>query len=390
MKKIHLKRKIANRIATGHPWIFANEVEKIEGTPEAGAIVDVYFHDGKFAGKGYFNQGSQIIVRLLTDDKKAEINDEFFLNKIRQCWTYRQKLGYTENCRLVFGEADGLPQLIIDKFNDYFVIQTLALGIDVWKPAIVKALNTVFKPKGIFERNDVPVRELEGLPQQKGFLSQPFDTKIIINENGLKFHVDLENGQKTGYFLDQQDNRRAIQNIVKGVDVLGAFTYTGTFEIHAAHYGAKSVLGLDISDNAVQQANKNAELNGLQNIVRFEAANAFDVLKQWSKEDKRYDVVMLDPPAFTKSRANIQKAITGYKEINLRGMKLLKPGGFLVTSSCTNLVQPELFLQIIDMAAKDARRKIRQVIFQTQSADHPIIWHMENTHYLKFLIVEVM
>ena len=390
MKKVHLKRKIANRIASGHPWIFANEVDKIEGSPEPGAVVDVYFHDGKFVGKGYFNQQSQIIVRLLTHDKKVEINDEFFLNKIKQCWNYRQKLGYKENCRLVFGEADGLPQLIIDKFNDYFVIQTLALGIDVWKPAIANALQKVFSPKGIFERNDVPVRELEGLPQQKGFLSEPFDPKIIIDENGLRFHVDLENGQKTGYFLDQQDNRRAIQNIVKGADVLGAFTYTGTFEIHAAHYGAKSVLGLDISENAVQQANKNAELNGLQNIVHFETANAFDVLKQWSKEDKRYDVVMLDPPAFTKSRANIQKAITGYKEINLRGMKLVKPGGFLVTSSCTNLVQPELFLQIIDMAAKDARRKIRQVSFQTQSADHPIIWNMENTQYLKFLIVEVV
>lgn len=389
MKKVHLKRKIANRIAGGHPWIFANEVEKVEGSPEVGAIVDVYFSDGKFAGKGYFNPQSQIIVRLLTHDKKVEINEEFFLNKIKECWAYRQKLGYTENCRLVFGEADGLPQLIIDKFNDYFVIQTLALGIDIWKPALVKALQTVFKPKGIFERNDVPVRELEGLPQQKGFLSDPFDTKIIINENGLKFHVDIENGQKTGYFLDQQDNRKAIQKIVKGADVLGAFTYTGTFEIHAAHYGAKSVLGLDISENAVQQANRNAKLNGLQNIVRFETANAFDVLKQWTKEDKRYDVVMLDPPAFTKSRANIQKAITGYKEINLRGMKLVKPGGFLVTSSCTNLVQPELFLQIIDMAAKDARRKIRQVTFQTQSQDHPIIWNMENTQYLKFLIVEV-
>ncbi|MGZ5192253.1 MAG: class I SAM-dependent rRNA methyltransferase, partial [Flavisolibacter sp.] len=258
------------------------------------------------------------------------------------------------------------------------------------KPAIVKALQTIFKPKGIYERNDVPVRELEGLPLQKGFLSDPFETMITINENGLKFHVDIENGQKTGYFLDQQDNRRAIQHIVKGAEVLGAFTYTGTFEIHAAHYGAKSVLGLDISENAVKQANKNACLNGLEKIVKFETANAFDVLKQWTKEEKKYDVVMLDPPAFTKSRATIQKAITGYKEINLRGMKLVKPGGFLVTSSCTNLVSPEMFLQIIDMAAKDARRKIRQVSFQTQSADHPIIWNMENTHYLKFLIVQVL
>ncbi len=389
MKKVHLKRKIAARIAGGHPWIFANEVEKVEGNPEPGAIVDVYFFDGKFTGKGYFNDKSQIIVRLLTQDKKAEINEDFFLEKIRQCWNYRQQIGYTENCRLVFGEADGLPQMIIDKFNDYFVIQTLALGIDLWKPAVVKALETIFKPKGIYERNDVPVRELEGLPLHKGFLSAPFDTSIIINENGLKFHVDVENGQKTGYFLDQQDNRRAIQHIVKGADVLGAFTYTGTFEIHAAHYGAKSVLGLDISENAVNQANRNAALNGLEKIVRFETANAFDVLKQWTKESRRWDVVMLDPPAFTKSRANIQKAITGYKEINLRGMKLVKPGGFLVTSSCTNLVNPELFLQIIDMAARDARRKIRQVTFQTQSQDHPIIWNMENTQYLKFLIVEV-
>ncbi len=389
MKKLHLKRRIAQRIANGHPWIFANEVEKVEGDPEPGAIVEVYFGDGKFAGKGYFNPQSQIMVRLLTQDRKAEINEDFFLQKIRQCWDYRQRLGYTENCRLVFGEADGLPQLIIDKFNDYFVIQTLALGIDIWKPALVKAIETVFKPKGIFERNDVPVRELEGLPQQKGFLSQPFETKIMIEENGLRFEVDIENGQKTGYFLDQRDNRRAIQHIVKDAEVLGAFTYTGTFEIHAAHYGAKSVLGLDISESAVLQANRNAVLNGLESVVRFEQANAFDVLKHWGKDGRQYDVVMLDPPAFTKSRATIQKAITGYKEINLRGMKLIRPGGFLVTSSCTNLVPPELFLQIIDMAAKDARRKIRQVSFQTQASDHPIIWNMENTHYLKFLIAEI-
>ncbi|MGE5519155.1 MAG: class I SAM-dependent rRNA methyltransferase [Candidatus Dadabacteria bacterium] len=389
MKKVFLKRKITNRIASGHPWIFANEVAKVEGNPQDGSIVQVYYFDGKVAGQGYFNQQSQIMVRLLASDIKEEINDAYFYRKIQECWRYRQSLGYVENCRLVFGEADGLPQLIVDKFNDYFVIQTLALGIDVWKPAIVKAIEKIFSPKGIYERNDVPVRELEGLPQQKGYLSEPFDTNIVINENGLKFNVDLENGQKTGYFLDQQDNRRAIQHIVKGAEVLGAFTYTGTFEIHAAHYGAKSVLGLDISENAVQQANRNAMLNGLGTTVKFEVANAFDVLKQWGKESRSYDVVMLDPPAFTKSRANIEKAITGYKEINLRGMKLIRKGGFLVTSSCTNLVQPDLFKQIIEMAAKDARRKIRQVTFQTQSSDHPIIWNMENTHYLKFMIIQV-
>jgi len=389
MVQVLLKRKISPRIANGHPWVFSNEVDKVSGSPSGGEIVEVFTHDKKFIGKGYINPKSQILVRLLTREKQDTINEEFFINRIRQCWEYRKKIGYTENCRLVFGEADSIPQLIIDKFNDYFVIQTVALGIDLWKPAIVKAINQLFKPKGIFERNDVPVRELEGMQQQKGFLSGEFDTKIIINENGLKFYVDIENGQKTGYFLDQQDNRRAISNIVKDAEVLGAFTYTGTFEIHAAQYGAKSVLGLDISDNAVKQATENAALNNLQDIVQFKTANAFDVLKQWSKEGKKYDVVMLDPPAFTKSRETIQKAITGYKEINLRGMKLVRPGGFLVTSSCTNLVSPEMFLQIIDMAAKDARRKIRQVVFQTQSADHPVVPGIETTQYLKFLVIEV-
>jgi len=388
MTKVYLKRKISQRIALGHPWIFNNEVEKIVGPVTAGDIVEVYYADEQFAGRGYINPASQIIVRLLTR-KKEDINADFFLLKIKEAWTYRQKMGYTENCRLIFGEADGLPALIIDKFNDYFVIQTLALGMDMWKPAIVDALNSVFHPKGIYERNDVPVRELEGLTQIKDYLSAPFPTEITINENGLQFYVNIETGQKTGYFLDQQDNRRAIQHIVKDADVLGAFTYTGTFEIHAAHYGAKSVLGIDISENAVAQANKNAALNKLDHIVKFEAMNAFDVLKAWGKEGRKYDVVMLDPPAFTKSRSNIQKAITGYKEINLRGMKLIKNGGFLVTSSCTNLVSPELFLETINMAAKDARKRIRQVTFQTQSSDHPIIWGMENTHYLKFLIVEV-
>lgn len=390
MSRVFLRRKIAPRVQNGHPWIFMNEVDRIEGSPAPADIVEVYTHEGKWIGSGYYNPQSQIVIRILSREKGQPIDATFFKDRIRACWQYRQQTGYTENCRLVFGEADGLPQLIIDKFNDYFVIQTLALGIDRWKPVIVEALQEIFSPQGIYERNDVPVRELEGLPQQKGFLSAPFDTKIIITENGLKFYVDLANGQKTGYFLDQQDNRTAIRSIVKYATVLGAFTYTGTFEVHAAHYGAKSVLGLDISASAVEQANENARLNGLQDRCIFQAANAFDLLKQWTKEGKQYDVVMLDPPAFTKSRATIQKAITGYKEINLRGMKLVKPGGFLVTSSCTNLVPPPLFLEIIAMAAKDARRKIRQVYFNTQSADHPIVWEMENTQYLKFLIVQVL
>lgn len=390
MMKCFLRKKIGDRVINGHPWIFGNELGDSEGTAEPGDIVEVYSYNGSFVGKGYINPASQIRIRLLTRQKEDVIDDKFFARRIREAWEYRKQLGYVENCRLIFGEADQLPALIIDKFNDYFVIQTLALGIEKWKPAIVTALHKIFSPKGIYERNDVPVRTLEGMEQIKGFLTEPFDTNIIINENGLKFHVDIENGQKTGYFLDQQDNRRAIQHIVKGADVLEAFCYTGTFSLHAAHYGAKSVMGLDISENAVATARRNAELNGYSDICKFQAINAFDALKLWVKEGKRYDTVILDPPAFTKSRENIQKAITGYKEINLRGMKLVKPGGFLVTASCTNLVPPDLFLKTIEMAAKDAHRTLRQVCWQTQASDHPILWNVPNTQYLKFLIVQVL
>ena len=389
MAKFFLRKKIGDRVISGHPWIFANELGDSEGTFEPGEIVEVYSYNGSFVGKGYVNPASQIRIRLVTRHKNEKVDEGFFYNRIKEAWDYRRSIGYTENCRLIFGEADQLPALIIDKFNDYFVIQTLALGMDIWKEAIVEALERIFKPKGIYERNDVPVRELEGMPQQKGFLSAPFDPQIIINENGLKFHVDLENGQKTGYFLDQQDNRRAIQHIVKGADVLEAFCYTGTFSIHAAQYGAKKTLGLDISENAVNAARRNAELNGFSDVCSFDAVNAFDVLKTWVKDGRRYDVVILDPPAFTKSRENIEKAITGYKEINLRGMKLTKPGGYLVTASCTNLVSPELFLKTIAMAAKDAHRTLRQVTWQTQAADHPILWNIPTTQYLKFLIVQV-
>lgn len=390
MAKFFLRKKIGNRIANGHPWVFANEIGDQEAGAKPGDIVELYSYNGSFMGKGYYNPKSQIRIRLLTRDKDEVIDAAFFHRKIEEAWAYRQQLGYTENCRLIFGEADGLPALIIDKFNDYFVIQTLALGIEVWKDEIVDAIQKIFNPKGIYERNDVPVRDLEGIPQHKGFLSEEFDTNIIINENGLKFHVDIENGQKTGYFLDQQDNRRAIERIVKGANVLEAFTYTGTFSLHAGMYGAKSVLGLDISEKAVADARKNAELNGLENICKFEAVNAFDALKKWSKEGRQYDVVMLDPPAFTKSRASINKAVTGYKEINLRGIKLVKPGGFLVTASCTNLVTPELFINTIQSAANDARRQLRQVEWRSQSADHPIMWDVPATHYLKFLIAQVL
>jgi 23S rRNA (cytosine1962-C5)-methyltransferase len=390
MAKFFLRKKIGDRVVNGHPWIFGNELGDSEGAAEPGDIVEVYSYNGSFVGKGYINPASQIRIRLLSREKNEIIDNQFFYKRINEAWEYRKQIGYVENCRLIFGEADMLPALIIDKFNDYLVIQTLALGIDKWKDAIVAALQKIFKPKGIYERNDVPVRTLEGMEQKQGFLSDPFDTNIILQENGLKFHVDIENGQKTGYFLDQQDNRRAIQHIVKGGDVLEVFCYTGTFSLHAAQYGAKSVLGLDISENAIATARRNAELNGYEAICKFEAVNAFDVLKQWVKDGRRYDTVILDPPAFTKSRENIQKAVTGYKEINLRAMKLIKPGGFLVTASCTNLVPPEMFLDIIDTAAKDAKRILRQVEYRTQASDHPILRNVPSTQYLKFLIAQVL
>jgi 23S rRNA (cytosine1962-C5)-methyltransferase len=389
MIPVILKKRIGLRIEQGHPWIFGNEIAETEETVKPGDIVTVFNSDKRFIGKGFINPKSQIAIRLLSRHEDEIIDDRFFRQRIGAAWEYRKKLGYTENCRLVFGEADGLPALIIDKFGDHFVIQTLALGMDIWKSAIVNSIREIFHTEKIYERNDVPVRELEGMIQQKGFLSKSFETKIIVKENGLFFEADLENGQKTGYFLDQQDNRRAIREIVKDAEVLGAFCYTGSFEIHAGYYGARSVLGVDISENAVSVASRNAKLNGLGEKVRFETMNAFDLLKKWSKEAKKFDVIMLDPPAFTKSRDNISKALGGYKEINLRGMKLLRSGGFLVTSSCTNLVSPQAFLDTIRSAAKDAGKKIRQVLFQTQSPDHPIIWGLENTHYLKFLIVEV-
>jgi len=390
MNSVHLRKNISHRIENGHPWVFANEIDKVTGDPQGGEIVAVFGHNKKFIGSGFINPKSQITVRLLSRKKEEIINRDFFYHRILAAWNYRKKLGYGENCRLVFGEADHLPALVIDKFNDYFVVQTLALGMDLWKADIVTVLEAIFQPKGIYERNDVPVRELEGMNQQKGFLSAPFNTLIHITENNIRFEVDLEHGQKTGYFLDQHNNRRAIRHLVKDADVLGAFSYTGSFEIHAGYYGAKSVLGIDISEQAVDRANRNAALNGLEQIVHFEAVNAFDALKIWSKEERKFDVVMLDPPAFTKSRESIQKAVAGYKEINLRGMKLVRKGGFLVTSSCTNLVSPALFLDTIQQAAIDAHKQLRQVCFQSQSSDHPIIPDLANTNYLKFLIVQVL
>jgi 23S rRNA (cytosine1962-C5)-methyltransferase len=390
MTKVILGYRKGLRVEYGHPWVYLNEIERIEGPYEPGDIVEVFNCKDRFIGKGYINPKSQITVRLLTRNKTEEINEEFFRKRITAAWNLRKNVIETTCCRVIFGEADFIPALIVDKYSDYLVIQTLALGIDIWKDTIVKILNEVFAPKGIYERNDVPVRELEGLDQKKGFLSEPFDTIVLTEENGVQFYVDIENGQKTGYFLDQKENRASIKNIVKNADVLDCFCHTGSFSLHAGHYGAKSVLGIDISELAVEAARKNAQLNGLSDVCRFESANAFDVLNQWVREGKKYDVVILDPPAFTKSRSAIEGALRGYKEINLRGMKLLKPGGFLITCSCSHYMYPELFTEVIMEAAKDAHRTLRQIEYRFQAKDHPVLWNSDETLYLKFLILQVL
>ncbi|HBN28030.1 MAG TPA: rRNA large subunit methyltransferase I, partial [Clostridiaceae bacterium] len=295
MAKIILKDNRISKAELGHPWVYRNEIQKYEGAIKPGDIISVYNSRGKFIGKGYINPQSKITVRILTRDENEEINEDFFRRKITAAWEYRKKLIETTCCRVVFGEADFIPALIVDKYSDYLVVQTLSLGIDIWKDTIVKILKEIFNPKGIYERNDVKVRELEGLPLQKGFLTEPFNTIIETQENGVKFYVDLENGQKTGYFLDQKENRASIKNIVKNADVLDCFCHTGSFSLHAAHYGAKSVLGIDISETAIEMARKNSALNGFESICSFEKANAFDILRPWADEGKQFDVVILDP-----------------------------------------------------------------------------------------------
>lgn len=390
MAKVFLSKNRSKRIEHGHPWVFKTEIQRIEGDFNPGDIVEVLNFRGKFLGRGYINPKSQIAVRFLTEDKHEEIDREFFKRRILNALIYRQNLGFTGSYRVVYGESDFLPALIVDKFEDVLVIQTLALGIDLYKSAIVDVLKEIFNPRGIYERNDVPVRELEGLPQQKGCLYGEFNPVVIIEENGLKFYVDVENGQKTGYFLDQKQNRRAIASIVKNADVLECFCYTGSFALCAAHYGAKSVLAYDASKEAVELARKNAMLNGLSDLCHFSEGNAFDVLRQFYNEGRKFDVVILDPPAFAKNRHALDNAVRGYKEINLRGLKLLKPGGYLVTSSCSHHVSEDLFWDIIESAAFDAKKKLRLVESRTQSADHPILVSAEETRYLKFLILQVL
>lgn len=389
MAKVIIAKGKDSKAKQGFPWLYDNEVVEVKGKYNPGDIVDVTTHSGKFIGRGYINPMSKIIVRILTYNDE-EINHDFFKSRIKQAWDYRQKVTDTSSCRAIFAEADMLPALVVDKFDEYLVIQTLALGMDIHKETIADILTEVIKPQGIFERNDVPVRELEGLKQTKGFLRGRFDTTVEIRENGFKMLVDIKEGQKTGYFLDQKENRASISSICKDACVLDCFCHTGSFSVHAAGYGAKSVTGVDISGHATQWAAKNAEINGLHNICCFKTMNAFDYLRELSEQKPLHDVIILDPPAFTKNRETIASAVRGYKEINLRALKSINPGGFLVTSSCSHHIDDELFLDIIYDASIDAKRQVRIVEQRSQAKDHPVLLASPETKYLKFIIAQVM
>lgn len=390
ISKFYLHQGKNKKAEKGRPWIYIDEINEYDGDYENGDIVEVYNHKNYFIGKGYINDRSKITIRIMTRNQEEEINKEFFRKRFKTAWEYRKTVIDTSSCRLIFGEADLLPGLTVDKYEDYYVIQISTLGMDKYRDIIVEILNEDFNAKGIYERSDIKTREIEGLEQRKGFLTKDFDTNILITENGVKYIVDLENGQKTGFFLDQKENRAAIHRICKGKEVLDCFTHTGSFALNAGIASAKSVLGIDVSEHAIECATKNAELNNLQDTVKFECHNAFDVLPAWSKEGRQFDVVILDPPAFTKSRNTINGAKRGYKEINLRGLKMVKQGGYFITCSCSHYMSEELLKATINEAAQDAHKTLRQVEFRTQAADHPILWNSDESYYLKFFVFQVI
>ncbi len=387
---VHLARGKSERIVEGHPWVFKGEVHHINGDYSPGDIVTVVDGRGLFLGKGYINPASQIIVRMLTQHDE-EINREWFRRRLEQAWNYRKKLlADTTACRVVFGEADFLPGLIVDKFGDVLSIQTLALGIDIWLNDIADILMELIEPVGIFERNDVPVRELEGLQQRKGFLRGEFDPRLVIPENGLKVVVDVKDGQKTGYFLDQRDNRRAIRPYVNGGRVLDCFSNVGGFSLNAGAGGATEVTAVDASASALASVMENAELNGMADKIRTMEGNAFDILRKLEADKEQYDTIVLDPPAFAKNKSSLEGAVRGYKEINLRGLRMIKEGGFLVTCSCSFHMRSDLFKAVVADAALDARRRLRLVEERAQGVDHPIVVGYDESHYLKCLIYQVI
>ena len=395
---VKLKKGEGRYLKAGGAWVFDNEIDECIGDYENGDIINLIDFDGYPMGVGYINDNSKIRVRMLSRKPDTVIDSKLFYDRVKAAWEYRKTvLAETDlgACRIVFGEADFLPGITIDKYEDVLVVESLALGIDRFKETIIDELKKVLAEdgiaiRGVYERSDARERKKEGLPQHKGFIGDAFDTDVEIVENGIHYMVDVVNGQKTGFFLDQKYNRLAMQKICRGKKVLDCFTHMGTFALNAGYGGASSVLGLDISEYAVEQASANAKLNHLDSIVSFKAANVFDELPRLVEEGEKYDVVILDPPAFTKSREATKKAVKGYREINMKGLKLVSDGGYLATCSCSHFMTQELFTKTVKEAAKAVHKRLRQVEFRTQAPDHPILWAADESYYLKFIIFQVV
>lgn len=392
---VTLKKGEGRTIKAGGAWIFDNEIDTITGRFKNGEVVTVHDFDGYPMGKGFINQNSKIRIRMMTRKPDQEIDESFLKMRVKNAWEYRKTTVDTSSCRIIFGEADFLPGLVIDKYEDVLVVECLALGMEQFKEIIVNFLKDILaedsiKIRGVYERSDANERTKEGLSKVKGFIGDAFDTNVEIVENGVHYMVDVANGQKTGFFLDQKYNRLAMQRICKGKKVLDCFTHMGTFALNAGIAGAADVTGLDISEYAVSQAEANARLNHLENNVHFRQANVLDELPKLAQAGEKYDVVILDPPAFTKSREATKNAIKGYREINMKGLKLVKDGGYLATCSCSHFMTQELLAKTVKEAAKATHKRLRQVEFRTQAPDHPILWAADESYYLKFFIFQVV
>lgn len=392
---VTLKKGEGRTIKAGGAWIFDNEIDTITGRFKNGEVVTVHDFDGYPMGKGFINQNSKIRIRMMTRKPDQEINEAFLKMRVKNAWEYRKTTVDTSSCRIIFGEADFLPGLVIDKYEDVLVVECLALGMEQFKEIIVNFLKDILaedgiKIRGVYERSDANERTKEGLSKVKGFIGDAFDTNVEIVENGVHYMVDVANGQKTGFFLDQKYNRLAMQRICKGKKVLDCFTHMGTFALNAGIAGAADVTGLDISEYAVSQAEANARLNHLENTVHFRQANVLDELPKLAQAGEKYDVVILDPPAFTKSREATKNAIKGYREINMKGLKLVKDGGYLATCSCSHFMTQDLLAKTVKEAAKATHKRLRQVEFRTQAPDHPILWAADESYYLKFFIFQVV
>ena len=392
---VTLKKGEGRMLKSGGLWIFDNEIASILGSFEDGDIVAVHDFDGYGLGKGFINRNSKIRVRMMTRNRHQEIDEAFLKMRVQEAWDYRKKVSDTGSCRVIFGEADFLPGLVVDKFSDVLVVQSLALGIDRLKDQIVELLKEVLaadgiKIRGVYERSDAKVRRQEGMELYKGFIGEAFDTNVEIEENGVRYMVDVKDGQKTGFFLDQKYNRKAIQHLCKDAKVLDCFTHTGSFALNAGYGGAKEVTGVDASELAVEQATLNSKLNGMEDRVKFICRDVFELLPELEEKGEKFDVVILDPPAFTKSRNSVKNAVKGYREINLRAMKLVRDGGFLATCSCSHFMTYELFTQTIHQAARNVHKRLRQVEYRTQAPDHPILWAAEESYYLKFYVFLVV